>query len=134
MGKAALRLRWSPSSGGVLWGSERAGFCFFEAACFRSGLARFFTIRLFCLFEAACFRSGLTRFFTVRLLAAGQLRVRQNVRKSRANTAAALGTPDSVWRGTAEAADALNMMLWQITKDPERIRWDEKASLPNAVP
>jgi cobalamin biosynthesis protein CobD/CbiB len=56
----------------------------------------------------------LACFFTVRLLAAGQLQqansVRQDVRKSRAD-AAALGTPNSVWRGTAEAADALNIAI-----------------------
>jgi len=37
--------------------------------------------------------------------------VRQNVRKSRADAAAALGTPNSVWRGTAEAADALSIVI-----------------------
>ena len=38
--------------------------------------------------------------------------MRQDVRKSRANAAAAaLGTPNSVWRGTAEAADALNIAI-----------------------
>ena len=119
-GKAACKLRWPTSSGGVPWGSGRA-------SCGS--------------FEEACFRAGLTGFFTGRLLTAGQLRVAGCAKQPRQRCRSSSHHAHSLWRGTPEAADGFSIaiggansiascgarsvrprtsvttMLWQTTKD-----------------